>query len=69
MNKTELIDVIAESSNLTKAAADRALGATISAITDSLSNNEAVTLIGFGTFGLVHRSVCAAAVRFGLKGS
>jgi len=56
MNKTELTAAIAESSNLTKADAGRALDATISAITDSLSNNEAVTLIGFGTFEVRDRA-------------
>ncbi|NOX49001.1 MAG: HU family DNA-binding protein [Gammaproteobacteria bacterium] len=50
MNKTELIDRIAESSDISKAAAGRALDATIDAITDSLKNAESVSLVGFGTF-------------------
>jgi len=50
VNKTELIDRIAESSDISKAAAGRALDATIDAITDSLKNAESVSLVGFGTF-------------------
>ncbi len=50
MNKTELIDRIAESSDISKAAAGRALDATLDAITDSLKNADPVSLVGFGTF-------------------
>jgi DNA-binding protein HU-beta len=50
VNKAELIDRIAESSDISKAAASRALDATLEAITDSLKNAESVSLIGFGTF-------------------
>ena len=56
MNKSELISAIAETSDLTKAAAGRALDATISAITESLKNGEPVTLIGFGTFEVRDRA-------------
>ena len=50
MNKTELIDQIAESADISKAAAGRALDATIEAITQSLKNADPVSLVGFGTF-------------------
>ena len=50
MNKAELIDRIAESSDISKAAAGRALDAAIDAITDSLKSSESVSLVGFGTF-------------------
>lgn len=50
MNKSELIDHIAESSDISKAAAARALDATIEGITQSLQNAESVSLVGFGTF-------------------
>ena len=50
MNKSELIDQIAESADLSKAAAGRALEATIAAIKTSLENGGMVTLLGFGTF-------------------
>ena len=50
VNKSELVDQIAESSDISKAAAARALDATIEAITQSLQNAESVSLVGFGTF-------------------
>ncbi len=50
MNKSELIDHIAESADITKAAAARALDATVESITESLQNAESVSLVGFGTF-------------------
>ena len=56
MNKSELISSIAETADLTKADAGRALDATISAITGSLESGEAVTLIGFGTFEVRDRA-------------
>lgn len=56
MNKSELIDNIAASADLTKAAAGRALDATINAITESLKNGDQVALIGFGTFAVKHRA-------------
>ncbi|ABE49680.1 HU family DNA-binding protein [Methylobacillus pratensis] len=49
-NKSELIEQIAKSAGLSKAAAGRALDATTAAITKSLKKGELVTLIGFGTF-------------------
>ncbi len=50
MNKSELIDRIADSSDISKAAAARALDAMVGAIEDSLKNGESVSLVGFGTF-------------------
>ena len=50
MNKSELIDQIANSADLSKAAAGRALDATIAAVTSSLIKGKMVTLVGFGTF-------------------
>lgn len=56
MNKSELIDAIASSAELTKADAGRALDATIAAITDSLKAGDAVALVGFGTFSVKVRA-------------
>ena len=56
MNKSELINAISESSDLTKADSGRALDATIASITESLKNGEPVTLIGFGTFEVRDRA-------------
>ena len=60
MNKTELIEHIAKSADISKAAAARSLDAVIDAVTTSLKNNDSVTLVGFGTF-----SVGARAARSG----
>ena len=56
MNKTELIDYIAKSADLSKAAAARSLDAVIEAITETLKNNGSVTLVGFGTFSVGERA-------------
>ena len=50
MNKSELIEAIAKSAKLSKAAAGNALDGTLSAIKGALKKNESVTLVGFGTF-------------------
>ena len=50
MNKSDLINAISDSADLSKADAGRALEATIDAITGSLKANDSVSLVGFGTF-------------------
>ncbi|HET8665625.1 MAG TPA: HU family DNA-binding protein [Nocardioides sp.] len=50
MNKTELVETIAEETGLTKRDAEQALKATLNAITDAVAAGEKVTLPGFGTF-------------------
>ena len=50
MNKSELIEQIAKSAGISKAAAGRTLDATTAAITKALKKGELVTLIGFGSF-------------------
>ena len=55
MNKTELVNQIAESAGITKAAAGKVLTGITDAITDSLQQGESVTLIGFGSFTAVKR--------------
>lgn len=56
MNKSELIDAIAASADLSKAGAGRALDAMVDSITDSLKEGDQVTLIGFGTFSVKDRA-------------
>jgi DNA-binding protein HU-beta len=56
VNKTELIEEIAKSADLTKASAARALDAMLDAVTSSLKNNDSVTLVGFGTFTVGERA-------------
>ncbi|RDH84404.1 MAG: DNA-binding protein HU [endosymbiont of Galathealinum brachiosum] len=50
MNKSELIDAIADNSGLSKADSGRALDAVISSVTGALKDNDQVTIVGFGTF-------------------
>lgn len=50
MNKSDLIDAIAASANLSKADAGRALGATLDSIVKAVAKGDSVTLVGFGTF-------------------
>ena len=46
VNKSELIDAVAASADLPKAAAGRAIDAMIDAITDSLKKEDPVVLVG-----------------------
>ncbi|MEK7321815.1 MAG: HU family DNA-binding protein [Pseudomonadota bacterium] len=55
MNKSELIDAVAESADISKAAAGRAVDALVDSITKALQNNDQVTLVGFGTFSVRQR--------------
>jgi DNA-binding protein HU-beta len=50
MNKAELIESIAKSADVSKAAATRALDGTIKAISVALKKGDVVTLVGFGSF-------------------
>jgi DNA-binding protein HU-beta len=50
VNKSELIDQIAKSADISKAAAGRALDATVASVKTSLKKGGMVTLVGFGTF-------------------
>jgi DNA-binding protein HU-beta len=55
VNKQELIDAIAESADLPKASAVRALDAVIDAITETLKKGDSVSLVGFGAFTVKDR--------------
>ena len=50
MNKTELVNAIANDAKLTKVQAKAALEATLDAVTKTLKKGDKVALIGFGTF-------------------
>lgn len=50
MNKSELIDAVATSSDLPKAQAARAVDAMIDVISRTLRGGDQVTIVGFGTF-------------------
>ncbi len=56
MNKAELIDVVADAADISKAAAARAVDAVTDAIADALKKDEQVTLVGFGTFTVRDRA-------------
>lgn len=56
MNKSELIDAIADASKLTKADSGRALDAFIKAVSEELGKGGSVALVGFGTFAVKERA-------------
>ena len=56
MNKSELVDAIAQKSGLSKVDSKKALDATLDAIADELKSGGKVVLVGFGTFSVVERS-------------
>lgn len=56
MNKTELIEHIANQADISKAAATRALDATIDAVKATLRQGGSVSLVGFGTFDVGQRA-------------
>ncbi|WP_311394663.1 MULTISPECIES: HU family DNA-binding protein [unclassified Caballeronia] len=56
MNKTELIDHIAQQADISKAAAGRALEAVIGGVSATLKKGGTVTLVGFGTFAVGKRT-------------
>lgn len=56
MNKSELIDAIASSADISKAAAGRAIDGMTDAIGGALKKGDQVTLVGFGTFSVRDRA-------------
>ena len=56
MNKSELIEIVAKETELSKAAAEKVLAAVIGAVTKAVSKGDSVTLIGFGSFKSAKRA-------------
>ena len=56
MNKADLIDSVAESTDMSKAEAGRALDAVLDGISGALSSGDSVALVGFGTFNVRERA-------------
>lgn len=56
MNKTELINAIAEKAGLTKVQAKAALEATVNTVSEQLAKGDKVALIGFGTFSVAEKT-------------
>ncbi len=55
MNKRDLVEKIAMDAGLTKIQASKALEAFMDGVQKSLTRGNRVTLVGFGTFAVVHR--------------
>ena len=56
MNKNELITKIAAETGLSKKDSEKALSATLNAITDALKAGDKVQLVGFGVFDVKERA-------------
>ncbi|EIJ2831218.1 HU family DNA-binding protein [Vibrio parahaemolyticus] len=56
MNKTQLVEQIAENADISKASASRALDAFIEAVSGTLQSGDQVALVGFGTFSVRTRA-------------
>jgi DNA-binding protein HU-beta len=56
VNKSDLVDAIATSADISKAAAGRALDGMMEAVKTALKNGEEVSLVGFGSFSVDARA-------------
>jgi len=56
LNKTELIALVAEKTDLSKKDVTRVVDAVFEIITDALQNGDKVQLVGFGNFEVRERS-------------
>jgi len=50
MNKSEFVDAVAESADIPKSTAGKAVDAMVDVISRSLKQGQQVSLVGFGTF-------------------
>ncbi len=55
MNKSELVDVVAEKLDMTKKDAGKVVGAVFESIQEALGKGEKVQIMGFGTFSMRER--------------
>ena len=55
MNKTDLINTVAGETGLSKVDTEKAIKATIDAISTELTAGGSITLVGFGTFSVMER--------------
>ncbi len=55
MNKSELVDLVAEKAGMSKKDSEKAIKAVLDSITDGLVKGEKVQLVGFGTFEVRNR--------------
>jgi len=56
MNKTELIEKVANESNLSKSAAKQMVNSVFSTIAEAMKTGDKVSLPGFGTFSVAERT-------------
>ena len=56
MNKSDLVDAIADSAGLSKADAGRAVDSFVNTVTGALQGGDTVSLVGFGTFSVRDRA-------------
>ena len=56
MNKSDLIDSMAEDAGVTKAAAKKALESFLGNVQGSLKNGNRVSLVGFGSWSVTRRA-------------
>lgn len=56
MNKTDLIDAIADDAELSKGQAQAALESFVSNVQSCLKGGDKITLVGFGTFAVSERA-------------
>ena len=56
MNKSELIQSVAEFADISKSTAAKAVDGLVESIKDALAEGETVTLIGFGSFSVRERA-------------
>ncbi len=68
MNKTQLIQVVADKTNLSKKDSEAAVNAVLAAIEEALKAGDKVQLIGFGTFGVKEVAAKEYVNRFGDQG-
>lgn len=56
MNKTELVEKVAQDCEISKTVAEKALNSVMEAVMEAMSAGDKVTLIGFGTFSVSNRA-------------
>ncbi len=56
MTKTELVNAIAEKSELSKSDSEKALKAFVDTVTEALKGGDKIALVGFGTFSVGERA-------------
>lgn len=55
MNKTELINAVAEKAGLAKVDSKKAIDAVVAAVSEALAKGDKVSLVGFGTLSVVEK--------------